>query len=228
MLPAGPPPVSASLLTTAAAGIRHATRYGPGRAVTEAGLLADYRRIFELDARVERRLRQYLTEWKSYVPRTDRTANLVGELYGLLDELGVRAWDLDDALAVNRLGTLARFSSLLADYESVRRRARPDPDAPGEQDRGTSYYRHLAVHIINFAQAANRDLIQPASPQRTQIGPHRQSKRAAGLARRQPPPTRAEPPAARALRGTTGRWSTTVHAPRQRQEALASADAALH
>ena len=52
----------------------------------------------------------------------------------------VRSWDLSDPLAVNRLGTLARFSSLLADYESVRRRARPDPDAPGEQvggqDRG--------------------------------------------------------------------------------------------
>lgn len=59
---------------------------------------------------------------------------------------------------MNRLGTLARFSALLADYESVRRRARPDPDAPGEQvggqDRGTWYYRNLALHIINYAQGA--------------------------------------------------------------------------
>ena len=59
---------------------------------------------------------------------------------------------------VNRLGTLARFSSLLADYESVRRRARPDPRHPGEQvggqDRGTWYYRNLALHIINYAQGA--------------------------------------------------------------------------
>ena len=59
---------------------------------------------------------------------------------------------------MNRLGTLARFSSLLVDYESVRRRARPDPDAPGEQlggqDRGMWYYRNLAIHIINYAQGA--------------------------------------------------------------------------
>ena len=70
----------------------------------------------------------------------------------------MRSWDLSDPLAVNRLGTLARFSSLLADYESVRRRARPDPDFPGEQvggqDRGTWYYRNLGLHIINYAQGA--------------------------------------------------------------------------
>lgn len=52
------------------------------------------------------------------------------------------SWDLSDPIAVNRLGTLARFSSLLADYEAVRQRSRPDPDLPGEQvggeDRGTS------------------------------------------------------------------------------------------
>ena len=40
----------------------------------------------------------------------------------------------------------------------MRRRARPDPDAPGEQlggqDRGLWYYRNLAIHIINYAQGA--------------------------------------------------------------------------
>jgi DNA helicase-2/ATP-dependent DNA helicase PcrA len=59
---------------------------------------------------------------------------------------------------VNRLGTLARFSALLVDYESVRLRARPDPDTPGEQvggqDRGLWYYRNLAIHVINYAQGA--------------------------------------------------------------------------
>ena len=55
-------------------------------------------------------------------------------------------------------GTLARFSSLLADYESVRRRARPDADVAGEQvggeDRGTWYYKNLGLHIINYAGGA--------------------------------------------------------------------------
>ncbi len=85
-------------------------------------------------------------------------ARRLRELYELLDELQVRDWDLTDPLAVNRLGTLARFSALLADYESVRRRARTDPDSPGEQvggqDRGTWYYRNLSLHIINYAQGA--------------------------------------------------------------------------
>ncbi|MGI8493653.1 MAG: 3'-5' exonuclease [Acidimicrobiales bacterium] len=42
--------------------------------------------------------------------------------------------------------------------ESVRRRARPDADAPGEQvggqDRGVWSYRNLALHIVNYAQGA--------------------------------------------------------------------------
>lgn len=90
------------------------------------------------------------------MPRKDRTADLVGELYELLAVLDIRSWDLTDPLSVNRLGTLARFSTLLADYESVRRRARTDAEAPGEQvggqDRGDWYYKNLAIHIVNYAQ----------------------------------------------------------------------------
>ena len=46
--------------------------------------------------------------------------------------------------AVIRLGTLARCSSLLADYESVRRRSRPDPDAARRADRRPGP-RHLVL-----------------------------------------------------------------------------------
>ncbi len=132
--------------------------YGTGEAISERDLLSDYVRVFRLEKPTETRLRKLLREWKEAVPRENRTADLVGELYELLDELEVRSWDLTDSLALNRLGTLARFSSLLADYESVRRRARPDPDIAGEQvggqDRGTWYYRNLAIHIVNYAQGA--------------------------------------------------------------------------
>src|SRR5207253_7458958 len=114
--------------------------------------------VFSLDGTGRKRLQQALRDWKAAVPRTDRNADLVGELYELLDVLAVRDWDLTDVLAVNRLGTIARFSSLLADYESVRRRARPDVDVMGEQvggqDRGVWYYRNLGLHIINYAQGA--------------------------------------------------------------------------
>jgi DNA helicase II / ATP-dependent DNA helicase PcrA len=132
--------------------------YQPGRAVTEADLFAEYDSVFGLQPAQRRRLVQFLRDWKDIVPRENRAANLVGELYALLGELDIRSWDISDPTIVNRLGTLARFSSLLVDYESVRRRARPDADAPGEQvggqDRGTWYYRNLALHIVNYAQGS--------------------------------------------------------------------------
>jgi DNA helicase-2/ATP-dependent DNA helicase PcrA len=132
--------------------------YGPPRSVTESALLDEYDRVFLLPRSKRNHLRQVLRAWKTIVPRQDRVANLVGELYELLAELDVREWDLTSPLSVNKLGTLARFSSLLADYESVRRRARPDPEIAGEQvggqDRGLWYYRNLAIHIVNYAQGA--------------------------------------------------------------------------
>jgi ATP-dependent DNA helicase UvrD/PcrA len=61
----------------------------------------------------------------------------------------------------SRLGTLARCSSILADYESVRRRSKPDPDQPGSQiggqDRGAWYYGNLAIYIANYAKGAYED-----------------------------------------------------------------------
>jgi DNA helicase-2/ATP-dependent DNA helicase PcrA len=132
--------------------------YGPGALITEDGLLDRYEHNFDLDGPARNRLRRFLQEWQSAIPRKDRTADLVGEFYELLAVLDVRQWDLTDSLTVNRLGTLARFSTRLADYESVRRRARTDTDVPGEQvggqDRGDWYYKNLAIHIVNYAQGS--------------------------------------------------------------------------
>lgn len=131
--------------------------YAPSQPITHDHLLGEYQQVFHISDAHRNRLARFLRAWKEAVPRESRSADLVGELYELLDELDVRTWDISrDPQARNRLGTLARFSSLLADYESVRRRARPDPDIEGEQvggeDRGTWYYRNLALHIINYAQ----------------------------------------------------------------------------
>jgi DNA helicase II / ATP-dependent DNA helicase PcrA len=87
-------------------------RYGPSRPVEKDALLSGYQRVFRLTDVDRRNLGRFLRQWKAAVPLTSRTANLVGELYELLDELSVRAWDLSDPMVVNRLGTLARFSSL--------------------------------------------------------------------------------------------------------------------
>jgi DNA helicase-2/ATP-dependent DNA helicase PcrA len=133
-------------------------QYGPGQSVTESALLDEYEHVFGVAGDRRGRLRRLLRQWREEVPKTRRRAHLVGELYVLLDELEVRSWDLTDTRQVNRLGTLARFSALLADYESVRRRARPDADVAGEQvggqDRGDWYYKNLAIHIINYARGA--------------------------------------------------------------------------
>ncbi len=132
--------------------------YGPPRAIPTEALLDDYGRVFPLKVNRRRLLARFLADWKAEVPKEGRRADLVGELYLLTDHLNVKTWDLADPLALNRLGTIARFSALLADYESVHRRARPDTDTPGEQvggqDRGVWYYRNLAIHIVNYAQGA--------------------------------------------------------------------------
>ena len=133
-------------------------RFGPGAPVDERTILRTYEARFDLDSTTVANVRSLLHDWRSLIPQTSRTANLVGEVYELLGTLGIAAWDLNDPMQLNRLGTLARFTQLLADFESVRRRARPDPDNEGEQvggqDRGAWYYKNLAIHIINYANGA--------------------------------------------------------------------------
>lgn len=132
--------------------------YGWGEPVKEADLLEEYLSVFELPASRRRQLRTLLREWRDAVPETQRNADLVGELYTILEALDVRCWDLDDAIQANRIGTLARFSALLADYESVRRRARRDDEVPGEQVGGQPggewYYKNLGFFILNHATGA--------------------------------------------------------------------------
>jgi len=132
--------------------------YDPSESIELEDLLEEYVGVFHLSPRTRNLLRRRLKAWQTAVPKENRTADLVGEYYELLADLDVRSWDLGNPILLNRLGTLARFSSLLADYESVRRRARADTNVEGEQvggeDRGTWYYRNLAYHIVNHAQRA--------------------------------------------------------------------------
>jgi len=123
-------------------------------------VLTVYEPAFELSKTDIAPLRTHLQQWKLRVPDDKRPVDLVGEYYQLLEVLGVRKWPLDEK-NVNRLGTLARFSTLLTDYESVRRRARPDAAVAGEQvggeDRGKWYYMNLGIHIVNYAANAYGD-----------------------------------------------------------------------
>ncbi|MBI2683800.1 MAG: ATP-dependent helicase [Actinobacteria bacterium] len=132
--------------------------FGPRNLVQEQDLLDEYERTFSLSSVQRGHVRSLLHEWRAAAPKENRTANLVGELYELLAELDIRSLDLSNPHQLNRVGTLARFSSLLADYESVRRRSRSDAEVQGEQvggqDRGSWYYKNLAIHIVNYAHGA--------------------------------------------------------------------------
>lgn len=124
-------------------------------------VFGDYTDVYGLDPERSKAVRERLSALKAGVPATERPVNLVGDFYELIAGLGAATWDPDDPLMSSRLGTLARCSAILADYESVRRRSRPDPEQPGAQkggqDRGTWYYGNLAIYIANYAKGAYED-----------------------------------------------------------------------
>jgi DNA helicase-2/ATP-dependent DNA helicase PcrA len=129
--------------------------------VTAADLLSRYRDLYGLARKDEEALGARLNQWKYEVVDEQRRANLVGEFYQILTLLRVEDWDLSDPLRVNRLGTIARCTQVLADYESVRRRARPNHAIPGEMvggtDRGKWHYAWLAIYIQNWAKGSFED-----------------------------------------------------------------------
>ena len=63
-------------------------------------------------------MESFLKEWKADASVGDPTS-LVRDYYLLLDELRVKRHDPDDPEGASRLGTLARFAMLLADFESI-------------------------------------------------------------------------------------------------------------
>jgi DNA helicase-2/ATP-dependent DNA helicase PcrA len=129
--------------------------------VTAEALVERYVGTFELGPVHADAVRANLLAWKGRTTDERSPANLVRDFYDLLGDLGVAEWDLSDPVVANRLGTLARCSQLLADYEAGRRRSRPDHTNPGEQrgaqDRGEWYYKWLAIYVNNWARGAYED-----------------------------------------------------------------------
>lgn len=132
--------------------------YGRGSEVTLNGLLKEYSQRFRLTSGQKTKVATRLEAWRSEVAAAAKPADLVGDYYDLLADCGVAEWDFYAPEAISRLGTLARCSAILADYESTRRRARFNPNARGEikggESRGEWYYRWLAIYVQNWAQGA--------------------------------------------------------------------------
>jgi DNA helicase-2/ATP-dependent DNA helicase PcrA len=123
-------------------------------------LLANFVDVFDLDDDQVRALQDHLVAWKLRSLVDNFEVSLVGEFYELLAVLDVREWDTKDELTRNRLGTIARFATVLGDYEAVSRRARRDPASPGEQVGGAIgnewFYKNLALVLVNYS-AGNYD-----------------------------------------------------------------------
>jgi len=136
--------------------------WAPGRYIKRekilvADLLNDYRDAFDLNDQDIDKLRGHLIRWQSKTRQDppDWDPSLVGEFYQLAELLHIAEWDLTDAQQRNRLGTVARFTNVLADYESVTRRSRRDPNNPAEQVGGAVgnewFYRNFALLLVNYA-----------------------------------------------------------------------------
>lgn len=134
--------------------------WAPGRfikrqKITLTDLLASYATAFALSPTQVEALRDHLTQWRQRSSETDFDVSLVGDFYALLSRIGVSSWDSNDERTRNRLGTIARFTTVLADYETVTRRSRQDPDNPGDQVGGSIgnvwFYRNLGILLTNYA-----------------------------------------------------------------------------
>jgi DNA helicase II / ATP-dependent DNA helicase PcrA len=136
--------------------------YAWGEVPTDDEVFDGYRDLYSLEDLQDKHVRERLLALKASVPSEDRPVSLVADFYELLGDLGVAGWDADDPMTSARLGTLARCSSILADYEAVRRRSRPHPEEAGAQtggqDRGNWYYMNLAIYIARLRQGRLRGL----------------------------------------------------------------------
>lgn len=140
------------------AGVKWPEQSGRRRKVKKGELVEEYAELFDLQGAEKERLAGFLDGWKAEVRGNLRPPDLLEDYYELLERLEVKKWDPTDEFLVGRLGTLARFSALLKDFESVWRRAWTDPDASGKQRgrKAETYrlYKDLASYIINYASGA--------------------------------------------------------------------------
>lgn len=136
-------------------------RYGQSQPVDLNQLLKEYQDVFAGGASIPD-LEPYLTDWKNLVSDNTAPVNLVRDYYRLLNLLGVQTLDLEDPATSARMGCLARFSQILADYEHVTRRARYVDEKGtqvfrGGQDRGTWFYQRLFNYLQYYALDAYED-----------------------------------------------------------------------
>ena len=136
-------------------------RYGESQSVDLDDLDHEFADAFN-DGNNIPELRPYLDDWQGMVKDNTAQVNLVRDYYRLLRLIGVHNLDLNDPADSARLGTLARFSEILADFEHVTRRARYVDEQGqqvfrGGQDRGIYFYQRLYNYLQYYSLDAYED-----------------------------------------------------------------------
>lgn len=120
--------------------------------VTMPSLRALAADIYRLDDSRLRGLERALNALQAKVGTDSRKISLIDETYAILDRLGVKEWDASDPVLASRLGSMARFLTFAADYESVQMRARQEGDSQvGAADQKGFYFTNFAALMTNFA-----------------------------------------------------------------------------
>jgi DNA helicase-2/ATP-dependent DNA helicase PcrA len=127
--------------------------------LTPAAIAAELKGAFRSDQPADE-IEGMLEDWASLMRKSKVSANLIDDLYNLLQFLGVAAWNPDDPEVLPRMGALARFSTILADFEHSTRRGRYETndqglrEFKGGMDRGPEYYQRLGGYLSYYAQEA--------------------------------------------------------------------------
>jgi len=100
----------------------------------------------------------YLEDWKKFALQGHRRISLVGDYYKLLRQLGVHQWDVSDPERSARMGMLGKFSSILADFETIHLRGRSEDGTFHEaKAKGKPFYQALANYLTHYARDAYED-----------------------------------------------------------------------
>jgi DNA helicase-2/ATP-dependent DNA helicase PcrA len=132
------------------------SKYAQAEAVSLATLITHARQLYDV---VESALERFLITTKSKVGQDSRKIGLVDLLYELFSLLGVQNWAQDDNVAVGRLGTMAKFASMVGDYEGIQKHARLNEDGSqtGASDQKEWYFKGLVILMSQFARDSYRD-----------------------------------------------------------------------
>lgn len=118
-------------------------------------ILSAFRVAFELHDDAIVSLGEHLEGWHSAAQDQSKEGNLIRDFYRLLRLLGVASWDVTHGgTTVSRMGTFARFSTLLADFEHATKRARIMPDdgqIKGGLQGGPWLYSRLYTYMQYYA-----------------------------------------------------------------------------